>query len=177
MNDLTIILLMSTVCTGARLAMEPGMILSWMREPLVAILKAIETEREQSLMDNDMHKAKEKNKLRNKYYGKDTCKELNDEDRVKYDQELAYINERFKLNKDFLNGEFDRTKAKFNVFKPFSLCVWCMSSVWGTATFLTLHQLHGGITIETIPMLIISIFSCTALNATIDAILRKLNVY
>jgi len=160
------ILLMSLLCIGVFVSMQEGMILAFLREPVLNNIKAIEErykiERDMSLTEYQRDKINAEKIIDNESR-EQTFNEL----RANYKQQQIVIDqcENAELKPTFL-------------LKPFIICVYCFASFWGSIVFWSLHYfVFKDITYDLIPVWIISVFICVVFNAVFDSVLRKLNVY
>lgn len=161
LTTLGVILLMSLVCIGVFVSMQEGMVLNFLRQPVLDRIKIIENK----------HKINE-NHIKLIYYSERGNYENPEHEninkaRLEHDASVIKNNE----NKE-------RQINKFFYLKPFVLCVYCFASFWGSLVFWLFHWFYlQDVNYTLIPLWIISVFICVVFNAVFDALMRKINVY
>lgn len=164
MNELLVVLFMSAVCVGMRIAMSEGHIFEFIRKPVIDRMKKV----------NDTHK--ERKKEIQDLAAKDKA-EIIDRHRTIESayNELNYTAALYKDMIEDLDKKHDKEiKRNFYWLKPLVICVYCFSSFWGSLAFFGIHYLYLHDTATAWPIWIPSVFMCLCLNAILDGIMSKI---
>lgn len=167
LTTLGICFLMSLFCCGLFVSMQDGQLLSFMRQPFIDMMEHSNKDHKEMLTE-----LKNKYSLDKEKVIKEFCNEAQQE------IELEKLRDSYNNSVTAWNNHHKNDMYRFNLLKPFVICVWCFASFWGSLVFWSWHYFYiGDCSRELIPMWIISVFICVVFNAVIDAILNKIGVY
>lgn len=163
---LGVILLMSLFCIGVFISMQDGMILGWLREPVLANIEAI---KETNKIKRDMVALE---------YSRNKIKAEKITDEVSRNNAFDNARKLYKEELEQIDGCEGIELMPMFWLKPFVLCVYCFASFWGSLVFWLFHWFYlKDVNYTLIPLWIISVFICVVFNAVFDSVMRKLNVY